>query len=182
MSLVESNLGSLCALARQYMAERTDAEDLVQETLLRAWRAFAPTDGRTYQRAWLFVIIRNVAVDWQRASRRRIRCSILTEGELTEACSGRSADPPAPFPPMDEARFREFLDERVAAALDALEPSFREVVLLSAAGGLNYREIAEVMDCPLGTVMSRMSRARRALRAQLSDYARRRGLVEEPTR
>ncbi|GJQ25984.1 MAG: hypothetical protein HBSAPP02_10160 [Phycisphaerae bacterium] len=72
---------------------------------------------------------------------------------------------------MDESQFREFLDDRVAAALDTLEPPYREVVVLSVAGGLNYREIGDVLECPIGTVMSRMARARRALREQLADYA-----------
>lgn len=176
---VQPNLGGLRAVARQYVVEASAAEDLVQETLLRAWRAFSPSDGRTYQRAWLFVIIRNVAVDWERASRRRVRCTVLTGKELTEPCAVYTSDPLPPFPAMDEDRFREFLDQRVAEALDELEPPSREVILLSAAGGLNYREIAEVMDCPLGTVMSRMSRARRALRERLADYAQSRGLVVE---
>ncbi len=80
---------------------------------------------------------------------------------------------------MDEERFREFLDERLVAALDALEPAFREVIILSVASGLNYREIAEVIGCPVGTVMSRMARARRALRERLGDLAQSQRWVRE---
>ena len=65
------------------------------------------------------------------------------------------------------------------AALDALEPSFREVVVLSVVGDLTYREVAQVLDCPMGTVMSRMARARRALRERLADYARAKGWAVE---
>jgi RNA polymerase sigma-70 factor (ECF subfamily) len=73
---------------------------------------------------------------------------------------------------MDEARFREFLDDTIVAAFDKLPPAFREVVVLSVAGGLNYREIAEVLDRPVGTVMSGMARARRALREALADFTK----------
>ena len=72
---------------------------------------------------------------------------------------------------MSEAAFRELLDDRLTRALDALAPAFREVVILSVAGDLTYREIARVLDCPVGTVMSRMARARRALRERLADVA-----------
>ena len=64
---------------------------------------------------------------------------------------------------MSEEQFREFLDDKIAAALDALDPPFREVIILSVAGDLTYKEVAAVLDCPVGTVMSRMARARRTL-------------------
>jgi RNA polymerase sigma-70 factor (ECF subfamily) len=79
---------------------------------------------------------------------------------------------------MSEAHFYEFLDDRLVAALEELDPPNREVVVLSVAGGLNYREIGEVLDCPMGTVMSRMARARRALRERLAEFA----VVQNPTR
>lgn len=169
---VAPHLQRLAAVARQYARTPADASDLVQETLLRAWRDFSPTHEASYRRAWLVVILRHVAIDWSRAAQRRIRAVPLEEAELTEVLPADSSEPFAPLPSMDEARFREFLDDRLAAALDALPATFREVIVLSVAGGLNYREIAEVLDCPVGTVMSRMGRARRALRAQLADRAR----------
>ena len=158
-------------VARRYATAGEDAHDLVQETLLRAWRGFSPTKERTYRRAWLFVIMRNVALDWQRTSRRRVGLILGSDAELTEVSSPDPSEPFADFPTMDEARFRDLLDEHVAAAFDGLEGPFREVVLLSVAGELTYREIAEVLDCPVGTVMSRMARARRSMREHLSACA-----------
>lgn len=157
--------------ARRYAATEHDAHDLVQETLLRAWRSFSPTGERGITRAWLLVIMRNVAAEWHRTAGRRISLVPVPISELTELATADPSEPFAPLPSMDEGQFRELLDDRLAAALDALEEPFREVVLLSVAGELTYREIAEVLDCPVGTVMSRMARARRALRERLSEYA-----------
>lgn len=157
--------------ARQYAWREADARDLVQEVLLRAWRSFSPTDESAYRRAWLLVIMRNVALEWRRTARRRIRIAPVKDAELTELASPDSSEPFCPLPAMDEQQFREYLDDRIVAALDALEAPFREVLILSVAGDLNYREIAEVLDCPIGTVMSRMARARRMLRERLAGYA-----------
>lgn len=170
-AFVAPHVRRLWALARQYARTPEDAADLVQETFLRAWRDFSPAHEMAYRRAWLVVILRNVATDWGRAERRRIRVMPLDDAELTEVILADATQPFAPLPAMDEARFREFLDDRLVAALDALPAGFREVIVLSVAGELNYREIAEVLDCPVGTVMSRIGRARRALRERLADHA-----------
>jgi RNA polymerase sigma-70 factor (ECF subfamily) len=166
-------------VARRYAARAEDAGDLVQETLLRAWRSFSPTQERIYSSAWLFVIMRSAAVDWQRTARRRVKLVLASDSELTDLAPADLTEPLAPLPSMDERRFREFLDQRVVEALDGLEPAFREVVVLSVAGDLSYREIAEVLDCPVGTVMSRMARARRALRENLAAFAKQAGWIKE---
>ncbi len=166
-------------VARQYAGTGPDACDLVQETLLRGWRSFSPDDERTYSRAWLFVIMRNIAYEWRRVAGRRIRLVPLPESELTDVEAFEPGAPLVPLAPMNEQQFREFLDDRILGALDDIEPSFREVLLLSVAGDLTYREISRVLDCPLGTVMSRMARARRQLRERLAVYARSvRGVTE----
>lgn len=158
-------------VAQQYVACEEDAHDLVQEAMLRAWQRFSVIEERTHSPSWLFVILRHVAIDWQRTANRRIKLVPILHGELTDLADTDLTEPFCPFPTMTEEAFREFLDDRVATALDALDPSFREVILLSVIGELTYREIAEVLDCPLGTVLSRMARARRALRERLADYA-----------
>ena len=77
-------------------------------------------------------------------------------------------DPFPTFGSMSEEEFRDFLGERLVCAWDALNPVFREVMILSICGDLSYREIAEVLDCPIGTAMSRAARARRELREHLA--------------
>ncbi len=161
----------LSAVARQYAAGPDDAAELVQETLLRAWRFFSANPQTVVCRAWLVVILRRIAAEWHRTAQRRIRLAPADRVELTEPAAPDPGEPFPALPAMDEERFREFLDDRVVAALEALEPLYREVVVLSVAGGLYYREIAETLDCPVGTVMSRMARARRGLRDRLSQYA-----------
>lgn len=161
----------LHAVARRYAADPESARDLVQETLLRAWRGFSPAEAGAYKASWLFVIMRNIALDWQRAAQRRIKLSPSSHAELTEVAPDDPIGPFAPLPGMSEERFREFLDDKIAAALDTLDPPFREVIILSVAGDLTYQEVAAVLDCPVGTVMSRMARARRTLREQLSQFA-----------
>lgn len=168
---VQPHWRRLHQVAGRYAAHGGDAHDLVQETLLRAWKAFAPTEERSYRRAWLFVIMRNVALDWQRTASRRIDLVLVPDSELTELAPADLCEPFSAFPSMGEAEFRELLDERIATAFDKLEDAHREVIFLSVAGELTYREIAEVLDCPVGTVMSRMARARRALRTSLADFA-----------
>lgn len=171
VSMIRPHWRSLHAAARRYVHDRQQAEDLVQETLMRAWRNFSATEERAYRKAWLFVILRNIVFEWQRASASRVRLKIVDNAELTELLAPEPGEPLARLPALDEQAFRELLDERIAGAFDALDPAHREILVLSVIGELNYREIAEVLDCPAGTVMSRMARARRALRERLSEFA-----------
>ncbi len=168
----------LDAVARRYCPHPEDAADLVQETLLRAWKAFSPIETPSRPRAWLFAIMRNIVIDWYRSSRRHVDLLPAYE-ELTEIAAPGMDEPLAPLSAMTEEGFREFLDANIARALQALEAPFREVILLSVAGDLGYREIADVLDCPLGTVMSRMARARRFLRDRLGEFDRAAGRMKE---
>ena len=116
-----------------------------------------------------------VACEWARTATRRITLVPVDHEELTEMAPSDLTEALAPLPSTTESQFREFLDDEVAAALDSLEPNYREVVVLTVVGELSYREIAETLDCPVGTVMSRMARARRALRDRLSGVAKAKG-------
>lgn len=171
MRLVRPQWQRLHAVARRYCGRTQDATDLVQETLLRAWRSFSLTVEHTHSRAWLFVIMRSVVIDWGRTAARRIHMSVVSNEELTDLAATELGDPFPLLPGMGEDQFREFLDSFLAKALDSLDPVYREVIVLSVGADLNYREIAEILDCPVGTVMSRMARARRALRERLADRA-----------
>ncbi|MBW8000447.1 MAG: sigma-70 family RNA polymerase sigma factor [Planctomycetes bacterium] len=171
MQYIRRHWKVLHIVACQYAVSRADASDLVQETLLKAWKSFSSTEEREYRRAWLFVIMRNIAIDWQKRDKHRIKLSLVAHSELTEIAASDLNEPLCQMPMMDEERFLQFVDDRIIAALDAIDPAFREVIVLSAVGGLKYSEIAQVLDCPLGTVMSRMARARKKLRECLADFA-----------
>lgn len=155
-------------VARHYAATAEDARDLVQETLLRAWAAYGRSEERSYREGWLFVIQRRVAAEWARTARRRVRLVPIEHDELTELVGTDLSEPLEALPSTTEEQFRDLLDRNVAEAFDSLEPSFREVIVLLVIGELNYREIANALSCPLGTVMSRMARARRCLREKLA--------------
>lgn len=171
LNLIRPHWRRLNGMAAHYANGNEDANDLVQETLLRAWRGYSPLDEKNYRSAWLFVIMRNIVFEWQRSAASRVRLKCVPDTELTEYLAQDLGDALPRYPSLDEKTFRELLDERLASAFDALEPASREVILLSVEGDLNYREIAEVLGCPIGTVMSRMARARRALRERLSCLA-----------
>ena len=140
----------------------TDAEDLVQETCLRALRAIGRLRSDGNVKAWLFTILRNI---WLNQLRRR-----RTAPDLVEL----DADQNGAYEPADAARdpYSEYVNrverEQVRAAIQQLPLGFREIILLREYEELSYQEIAALLDCPPGTVMSRLARARSKLRDLLS--------------
>lgn len=152
--LVLPEVDVMWRVAMSLTRNRADAEDLVQESLLRAYKAIDGFDGR-YPRAWLLTILRNT----ERNRHRRRRPELLSDPNMAEERGPRTdAD-------MIERRAedREF-DEAVTAALEELPENFRRVIELVDVDGLTYQEAADVLDVPLGTVMSRLHRARRRIR------------------
>ena len=152
--LVLPEVDVMWRVAMSLTRNRADAEDLVQESLLRAYRAIDSFDGR-YPRAWLLTILRNT----ERNRHRRRRPSLLNDPEIVEE-RGPATEADAV---ERRAEDREF-DEAVTAALEELPENFRRVVELVDVDGLTYQEAADVLDVPLGTVMSRLHRARRRIR------------------
>ena len=167
LDLVEPLLPQLHGMAQHYGRTPGDAHDLVQETLLRAWRGFRPGAAQIYRPAWLFVILRRVAIDWRRKHAARIRALPVADVPLTDLAD----DAPAAAPSIPGHELHDQLDQRLAAAIAALPPAYREVLLLSVVGDLAYAEIAAALGCPLGTVMSRIGRARQLLRQRLADLS-----------
>lgn len=147
------------------------ANDLVQETFLRAYRHWDTYTRGTSCRSWLFTICRNAFL---RGEEQRGRRPEVLDSELdfnAEAVAAtialdelRSADPERSF-------FDSFVDEQVLDAVQRLPPEFREAVVLSDLEGLSYNEVADVMHVPVGTVKSRLYRGRRMLGRELRDYA-----------
>jgi RNA polymerase sigma-70 factor (ECF subfamily) len=145
-------------LARWLVRSPADADDVVQEAMLRAWRAGDQRRGEDVK-PWLLAIVRNCALSFlERRTRERARRDDGSDGNAAATESVAVGDDPLAACERDEAA--RTLDE----ALDGLAPEFREVLVLRELEDLTYREIAEVLAVPLGTVMSRLARARAALR------------------
>jgi len=166
----------LYSAAMRMTRSKTDAEDLVQETYLRAYRGYGNFTEGTNLRAWLFRILTNTFINTYRSKQRRVQESELGDIEdlyLYKRISGvdvasRSAE---------DTLFELFTDDEVKNALEALPESFRLPVLLADVEGFAYKEIAEMLDIPIGTVMSRLHRGRKAMHKALVDFATNRGLI-----
>lgn len=164
------HLDGLYGLALRLTRAAADAEDLVQETFLRAYRFHDRFEPGTNLKAWLYRILTNLFIN---RYRRRAHERRLVEGPEAEGISQRTVSREAQRLLDDpEGRFEEpIFGEQVAAALDRLPHDFQTVVWLADVEELPYREIAEVVGCPIGTVMSRLHRGRRMLRGLLAEHA-----------
>ncbi len=172
----------LYSAAMRMTRNQADAEDLVQEAYLRGFRSFHTFQEGTNLRAWLFRILTNAYINKYRAKQRRPIESDLADvedlylyrriGSLEAAAASMSA----------EDQFMDlFTDETVKHALEDLPDNFRLPVILADVEGFHYKEIAEMLDIPIGTVMSRLHRGRKAMQRALYDYATANGLaVPEP--
>jgi RNA polymerase sigma-70 factor (ECF subfamily) len=165
----------LYSAALRMTRNAADAEDLVQETYLKAYRSYGSFTEGTNLRAWLYRILTNTYINSYRAAQRRPETTDVEDVEdlyLYRRLAGlgdeRSAE--------DEALER-FTDDDVKGALEALPEAFRIAVLLADVEGFSYKEISEITEAPIGTVMSRIHRGRRALQKALHNVAEARGLV-----
>ena len=156
------HLDSVFRFAMWLTRDRTEAEDVVQETLTQALQSFHRFQPGTNERAWLLTILRHVRSNRLRARRRG--------PEVVEADNHIDAIPAVEVTPQ------HVTDEEVLAALKALPSGFQEVIVLADVEELSYKEIATVLAIPIGTVMSRIHRARRLLRAALAEYAAAQGI------
>ena len=168
----------LYSAALRMTRNQADAEDLVQEAYLRAYRSFHTFQEGTNLRAWLFRILTNAYINTYRAKQRRPIETDLADvedlylyrriGSMEAAAASLSA----------EDQFLDlFTDEEVKQALEALPDNFRLPVILADVEGFAYKEIAEMLDIPIGTVMSRLHRGRKAMQRALYDYAEANGLA-----
>ena len=168
----------LYAAAMRMTRNSADAEDLVQETYLKGFRSFHTFTEGTNLRAWLFRILTNTYINKYRAKQRRFDESDLADvedlylykrlGTFQDASIGRSAE---------DSLMEMLPDTEVKQALDSLPDNFRMPVILADVEGFAYKEIAEMLDIPIGTVMSRLHRGRKAMQRALYEYAEVRGLT-----
>jgi len=161
-AVVLPHLSAAYRLARYLTRNDADADDVVQEACLRALKYFGGFrgEGASQSRAWLLTIVRNMAHTWR--GRHRADAS-ATEFDETVHSAAMTDEHPESLLSRSDAR------EALARALDHLPPDFREVIVLREIEGLSYKEISEVVDVPVGTIMSRLSRARKRLQEALID-------------
>jgi RNA polymerase sigma-70 factor, ECF subfamily len=170
-------LNNMYSAAFRLTRNASDAEDLVQETFLRAYRSFHQFQEGTNLKAWLYRILTNTFINSYRKKQRQPQTISDDEVEDWYLYSKMSEEG---FEPSAETAVLESLpDEDVQEALASLPEQFRIAVLLADVEGFSYKEIAEITNVPIGTVMSRLHRGRRALEKRLWDVVRERGLVRD---
>ncbi len=159
-----------------------DAEDLVQETYLKGYKAFNSFKDGTNLRAWLFRILTNSFIN---AYRKKQRSFDEQEVEDIEAINTLSSADYSSNTHLgisaEDALFERLTDDEIQAAIDSLPGTYKDVVLLADVQGFSYKEIAEILDVPDGTVMSRLHRARAKLKDLLFDYMTSRRLIYQDT-
>jgi len=171
------HLDALYQTALRLTHNRAEAEDLVQEAYLRAFRSFHRFNPGTNCRAWLFTIMRNVFLNQVRHAGREVLDADMAM--LDTATESATATRPSRDNPEEEF-LQTVVHGDVDRALRSLPLVFREAIVLADLEGLSYKEVAEVAGCPIGTVMSRLSRGRHLLRQALARLAREHGYVERP--
>jgi RNA polymerase sigma-70 factor, ECF subfamily len=169
-------LPSLYGAALRMTRDPTDAEDLVQDTYLRAFRGFAGFKEGTNLKAWLYRILTNSFINTYRKKQRQPQIvegpDDIDEWYLFDKLGAQSVQGSAEDEVLDKLP-----DNDVKEALESLPENFRIPVLLADVEGFSYKEIAEIMETPIGTVMSRLHRGRKALEKALWETAHQRGLV-----
>ena len=174
-------MDQLYSAARRMTRNAADAEDLVQETYLRAYRGFGNFQEGTNLRAWLFRILTNAFINSYRSKQRKPRSVDLAGvedlylhqrlGGDTKAALGASAE---------DVLMETITESEIVDALESLPDEYRIAVLLADVEGFAYKEIAEILDVPMGTVMSRLHRGRKTLQKRLLEFGKTRGWVDPP--
>jgi RNA polymerase sigma-70 factor (ECF subfamily) len=168
-------LPNLYSAALRLTRNPADAEDLVQEAYLRAYRGFGGFQEGTNLRAWMYRILTNTFINTYRKKQREpvtVQDDEIEDWYLYDKLGKSGVESSAESEVLDRIP-----DEEVQRALEALPEGFRMAVLLADVEGFSYKEIAEILDVPIGTVMSRLHRGRKALQKALWETVRERGLV-----
>lgn len=179
LALLEPLRDPLFRYARRALNREADAADVVQQAALIAWREFPRFEPGTNFRAWMFKIVVNTVFSQNKTTSRERTAGAAHDPDAREPLAQEAAWQTAL---ADPATFFERLDDRVVRALFALSTEERQCLLLRLLEGLSYREIAEMLDEPMGTIMSHVYRARMKLRERLADMAAELGMTRGATR
>ncbi|MBI5094745.1 MAG: sigma-70 family RNA polymerase sigma factor [Candidatus Hydrogenedentes bacterium] len=168
----------LYAVALRLTHNPADAQDLTQNSIVKALRFHSKFQAGTYIKAWLLTILRNTFIN---EYRRKVRRPSFVELSGTEQAAETTPDPHVRYDPtvLNTSSLLELLDDEVRNAIENLPKDFKDAVIMADLEDMSYKEIADIMDCPLGTVMSRLYRGRKLLRDQLYKYAKERRLVSK---
>lgn len=179
-TLALEHMDALYASALRLTRSPKDAEDLVQDTYLKAFRFFDSFERGTNIKAWLFKILTNTFIN---KYRRKVKEKEMAEAPVEDVMFDRfvSADQVRALQDPETDFFEKLLSDEVVEALDKVPVDFRMVVILADLQDFSYKEIAEILDIPIGTVMSRLHRGRKALQKKLYNFASARGLVAHET-
>jgi RNA polymerase sigma-70 factor, ECF subfamily len=170
------HMDALYNFALRMTSDPDDADDLLQETYLKAYRFFDKFEKGTNCKAWLFRIMKNSFINmYRKSSKEPDKVDYDEIEEFYHTIRAESAD----ANDLQEQLFSNLLDDDVTRALEQLPEEFRTVVILCDIEGFTYEEIADFVECPIGTVRSRLHRGRKMLRANLYEYARSHGYASE---
>jgi len=165
------HLDALYRVALRLTGDPTQAEDLVQDTMLKAYRSWRQYRPGTNAKGWLLTILRNTFInDYRRRKLEPVATDLETVEPHALYRNVEEVDPEGAF-------FSQIVDEKVLEAVDALPPEFHEVLVVSDMEGMSYAEIAEALHIPVGTVKSRLFRGRRLLQTALYQYAVETGII-----
>ncbi len=170
------HLDALYNFGLRLTSDPNDAEDLVQDTIVKAYRFFSSYEKGTNAKAWLFRILKNSYINNYRKKSKKPQevdyDEVATFYETVRAERTETSD-------LEDKMFRELIDDDLSRALDSIPEDFRTVVLLCDVEDFTYEEIANMLDVPIGTIRSRLHRGRNLLKAQLMEYAAKRGYATD---
>ncbi|MDZ7772520.1 MAG: sigma-70 family RNA polymerase sigma factor [Balneolaceae bacterium] len=166
------HLDAMYNFALRLTSDPNDAEDLVQDTIVKAFRFFSSYEKGTNAKAWLFRILKNSYINnYRKKSKQPNQVDYDEVSTFYETIRAERTD----TSDLEDRMFRELIDDDISNALEELPEDFRTVVLLCDVEGFTYEEIANMLDVPIGTIRSRLHRGRNLLKAQLMEYAEKRG-------
>lgn len=169
-------LDTVYRVALRLAGDPSQADDLTQETMLKAYRAWHQYEQGTNVRAWLLTILRHTFInEYRRDKSRGTTVDVAEYEQFTVFHDVQEVDPEGHF-------FDQIVDDEVVRAIDQLPEEFRECIVLSDIGELSYAEVADIMKIPVGTVKSRLYRARQALQRLLYEYAVEAGYIKRSVR